>query len=144
MIEIKEIELKIQEYVSQKVISGRTMLQAVGSNSEVTFRKYINMDAMIFEMRNMILREDILDKEVHVEVSYPKNCWEHFKEQFFPERLKKRFPVKLKTKKATEVARLSVLDIENTEKHLEQTLRNRGRCVLNFHIVNQPIIDDSE
>lgn len=55
--------------------------------------------------REFLGRRIIEDKEVTLHVSYPKNWFEHFKEEKFPNWLKKRFPVKYKTVKETKTVR---------------------------------------
>lgn len=58
-------------------------------------------DELEYALHTLIPAEEMKEETHTVSVEYPETLWEMFKEEFFPVWLKRKYPVKYKTKKET-------------------------------------------
>ena len=56
---------------------------------------------LLYSLHSLIPAENLKEETHTVSVEYPETWWHAFKEQYFPAWLKKRYPIKYKTKSET-------------------------------------------
>jgi len=91
-IEIETLTLEKLRIVAVKILDGNAL-----RDMRITLRPATYADELMLTLSTYLSGERLKEEEHIFNCSYPATTWQHFKQQFFPSWLEKKFPVKQKT-----------------------------------------------
>lgn len=92
----EEFKVDLLQLQSTKYFDGHSL-----ANMRLDIRRDIIYGNLIATLHTMIPAENMKAETHKVTVEYPINCWNMFKEKYFPKWLQRYFPVEYKTKSET-------------------------------------------
>jgi hypothetical protein len=91
---VNQLMLEKVRVLSQERLSGQLL-------ADLNFESYRDdiLGDLVLRLSSYVMAEET--NKIKRSLSYPSNWWQMFKQQYFPEWLKEKFPVKTKTKSWT-------------------------------------------
>ncbi len=96
-------DYEIKQLVIDRLNTQRDFAISGCALQSLTISKYkdVLMNQIMYSVRALIPAENVKESTHTVSVEYPDGWWNAFKEQYFPAKLLKRYPVKYVTKTET-------------------------------------------
>ncbi|MCK4359788.1 MAG: hypothetical protein KAW92_13815 [Candidatus Cloacimonetes bacterium] len=89
---IKSVLLEKLRVNTSQMVSGHTV-----ATMELDVIENNTINALVFQLRAEVMAEKLEDRTQMVTFKVPKSWWQRFKQEWFPKRLLKKFPIKLES-----------------------------------------------
>ena len=94
LVEFERVTLSKLQFENRQVIPG---LKQINTELELSAEFDYFLKNIVVTIRTDIWSEILQDTTQAVDFKYPASWWQYFKHQYFPDCLKRTFPVKYKT-----------------------------------------------